>query len=56
MEVENKVIENKELLERIVDKKKQEKNSFNLRWTRNVDSELDKRDNEILKTKEDILV
>ena len=51
-----KIFENRELLEKIAEKEDLEKNSFNLRWARNIDSRLDKRDKEILKNKEDILV
>ena len=51
-----KIFENKELLEKIVQKEHQEKNDSNVWWAKTIDSKLDKRDAEIVKNKEDILV
>ena len=51
-----KIFENKEVLEKLTEKENQENNNANIRWARSVDSKLDKRDKEILRNKEDILV
>jgi len=55
-ELFRKIFENKELLEKISEKETKKKNNYNMKWARDIDSRLSKRDREILENKEDILV